>query len=200
MLAGSGVEARHAKFSMFCDLSGPPPYQRAVRLVERFTHDGDGILALIGRRGTGKTQLAAVAVHESILDGRPARIVGANRLVADLKKRFGGDEPDADGPWLRKWAEPELLAVDEIGEFVAGEHIRAALTELLDQRYRRLSKTLLIGNVTADGFAAAVGDSIADRCNEGGGLILCEWPSFRTAAPDETRQASRQDVGAEGAK
>lgn len=179
-----GVSTRHERFQNFDDLKGPPDFIATRDIVRRFVAGGDSILALLGKRGTGKTQLASVAVYDVINAGYTARIIPALGLAADLKRRFNDEQQrDADGAWLRQWAAPHLLCLDEIAELSAGEHIRAAITRLCDERYSAMRPTILIGNIEPAQFAECVGASVADRANEGGGIVVCNgWPSFRTRA------------------
>lgn len=180
----SGISQRHAKFQTWDDLQGPPEFLRMVGIVRKFCETGDSILALLGNRGTGKTQAASVAIATTIERGKSARIINALALSSDLKRRFGDNErTNAEGDWLRQWTAPHLLAIDEIGELSAGDHVRANITQLLDTRYADTKPTILIGNIDPERFAECIGASIADRANEGGGIVLCNgWQSFRTAA------------------
>lgn len=180
----SGVSKRHAKFLSWSDLVGPPSYSQEVQKVRRFVETGDGVQAMIGERGLGKTQALSVAVWQTIEAGQSARLTTAMALLGDLKRRFSGDG-GADGEWLQEWARPHLLCIDEIAEIVGGEHVRSMLTTLIDERYAACKPTILAGNVELAELAEALGDSVASRCNEGGGAVVFEgWPSFR-ARPAE---------------
>lgn len=181
----SGIGARHSKFLSWDDLAGPPDYIEAMRKLRAFVETGDGIVALIGGRGGGKTQAACVAVWQTIEGGRAARTQTAALILADLKARFGGGEGEgsAEAGWLLEWATPHLLAVDELGEWVGGEYSQSMLVRLIDERYRACRPTLLVGNVPVADFAAVVGASVASRATESGsGIIEADWPTFRGAA------------------
>lgn len=174
-----GVPSRHTAFGTWSALAGSPDYMRALEALRKFTAKGNSVALVVGERGTGKTQALAVAVAETISAGREARYVTALELLADLKDRFGGDR-SAELAWLRDWVAPHLLTIDEIGERMDSEHTRLSLTALVDKRYSMKKPTILAGNLTEPGIVACVGASIADRANEGGGVILfAGWPSFR---------------------
>lgn len=175
----AGVPARFERFRSWGELRGPDAYMRCIAAVERFAEHGDSVLAMIGTRGTGKTQAAAVAIWQSIDAGRSAKYTTALQLLADLKGRYGGDG-SAEADWLAEWTTPYLLCIDEIAERLDTPHAAVMLTALVDARYGKLRPTLLVGNVTPERFAECVGGSIADRCNEGGGIVRFDkWPSFR---------------------
>lgn len=146
--------------------------------VRSFLADADSsVLALIGSRGTGKSQIGATAVLETIRAGRVARRVRALAFLDNLRRRFderGGDD------WRNEWCVGELLVVDEFNRRAdATGWGSVVLEELVDERYEYNRKTVLIGNLTAEAFAEFAGDSIVERCNEGGGVLVCDWRSFR---------------------
>jgi len=175
-----GIPERHAKFRAWSELDGPPKYLTTLQAVRRFSETGDTILALIGRRGTGKTQLGAVAIWQTIEQGRAARWATLLELLDDSRSRYGSSKGPADSAWLREWSAPHLLVIDEFTERLETEHARVMFTSLADARYRNCRPTILIGNVEEADFVCVVGSSIADRCNEGGGgFLVCDWPSFR---------------------
>ncbi len=176
----SGIARRHARFLHWDDLSGPPKYLEAVRRIRAFVEHGDSVLATIGKRGLGKSQTSAVAVWQTIEHDRPARVINASELLADLKRRFDGGG-DAEGAWLAEWTAPQLLCIDEIAELVAGEHGRAMLATLVDKRYGECRPTIISGNVDPTQLADVIGDSVTSRCSEGGGAVVFEgWPTFRS--------------------
>lgn len=178
--ANCGVSARHRRFEKWEELKGVAAYSTVISRLQAFTDTCTAILALIGKRGTGKTQMASVAVLTTIAVGRSAKIITAVDLLADLKNRYSNPEEGGEREWLRYWEAFHLLVIDEIGELVGGDHSRSMLTTMIDRRYAAMKPTILIGNVTVKDFSVAVGSSVADRCNEGGGVIVCDsWTSFR---------------------
>lgn len=175
----SGVPTRFANLRGWSELDGPPAYRARLKTLREFIESGDSVLALIGDRGTGKTQAACVGISEAIAAGNSARYVTVFDLMADLKARYG-DGGNADGDWLREWCQPALLVVDEIAERMDTAHSRVAFSALIDKRYGLRIPTVLIDNMTPDQFLACVGGSVADRCNDGGGIVqFSGWASFR---------------------
>jgi DNA replication protein DnaC len=179
--AECGVSRRHSRYLAWEDLEGPRPYRQAVAAVRTFAEAGDTVLAVLGKRGLGKTQALATAVWQTIERGRPARLVSAMQLVADLTGRYD-DGGDAARAWGREWVRPHLLCIDEVAELVAGDHSRAALTALIDSRYANQTPTIVAGNAAWDGLVDVLGASVASRAQEGGGLVRFDgWGSFRAA-------------------
>jgi len=52
---------------------------------------------------------------------------------------------------------------------------------VVDLRYGDMKPTILIANTSVDNLAGVVGESVLDRCNELGGVLVFDWSSFRHA-------------------
>ena len=148
--------------------------------VRRFIETPDGgMLALVGSRGVGKTQLLAGATLAMIERDRSARMIDLQALLADERARMAGAR-DSESDWLDDFGGVDLLCIDEIGRVKLTERAGELLAQLLDVRYREYRHTLLAGNTDKSGLTAVLGDSPTSRMFETGGVIACEWPSFRT--------------------
>jgi len=53
------------------------------------------------------------------------------------------------------------------------------LTALIDYRYSQMRDTVIISNLKREAFTASMGASVVSRMIEAGGIIECNWPSFR---------------------
>lgn len=141
---------------------------------------GSGFLyGALGKRGTGKTQIAVNAMTASILADRQPLYVKAMDIFLWIRRTFKNEavsELDAIADFLC----PRLLVIDEIQERGESEWEDRILVHLIDKRYDALHDTLLIGNLKPEEFEPAMGTSIMSRLRECGGLIVCDWPSFRT--------------------
>ena len=144
---------------------------------------GDGvILAFIGGRGTGKTQLAACAgLH--VCERWHAQYWRAASMFARIKSSYQPSAKESERDVLNDLTKPRLLVVDEIGECNATEWEGRALANIVCQRHDECLDTILVSNhQSAEDFARAVGDSITDRIAQGGGVFAFTWPSFRRLA------------------
>lgn len=101
------------------------------------------------------------------------------RFFLALRATYSKDVPDTEGDVLSAFVAIRLLVIDEVG--VRGEKPfeDRMLTTLIDERYDRKRDTVLISNQTAADFRAVLGESIVDRLRETGGIIECNWRSFR---------------------
>ena len=180
LFAEAGITERHGSITTWDSLAADIlAHTAAVSDVRAFLADPEGsIFAIIGKRGTGKTQIGVVAVAETIrTQAQPARRVHLLDLLGDLKRRITDADPEGD--WARAWVRPVLLVIDEITHRLATDWTALNLQRLLDRRYEQMRKTILIGNITESELPAVLGPSTSDRLNEAGGVIVCEWPSFR---------------------
>ena len=81
---------------------------------------------------------------------------------------------------IKDYKKPKLLVLDEIQVRSESAWENNLLTNLIDIRYDYMLNTILIGNLVIDKVRDSVGDSIYSRMEETGGIINCNWESFRT--------------------
>jgi DNA replication protein DnaC len=144
------------------------------RLLSSVCHGG-GTWALLGDRGTGKTQLATALLRKAAWHCT-GRYCKALDLFRDIRATFdGGNEREVVG----RLARVGVLVIDEIHQRGQSEWERNVLANLVDRRYDGRRTTVLIGNLTVAAFAEVVGDSIVSRMVETGGALVCDWPSYR---------------------
>jgi len=205
--------ARHeAAVAAFLD-SGVPPIHRAARLdnldgvrepdreayalaVEKLRAKLDGrhdaetgrkqpmIVVLTGRRGPGKSYMAAAVAIDNCRRARTSRFVDLETLLLELRATF-----DGDGKKLaveRRYVLPDLLVIDQAEMSKRTDFADRELQRLLWRRYEQLGATVITTNEKPEVVRARLGPSIVDRMHEcGGGFIECPWASLRRrpAAP-----------------
>lgn len=149
------------------------------RLRERLI---DGFLAgLLGKRGTGKTQMAVELIRHTTLElGKPAQFCSAMDFFLEIKSTFGKNSEEDERQVIARFARFELLVMDEFQERGETEWEDRILTHLIDKRYGDQKSTLLIANLGKAEFLKAIGASAKSRMEETGGIIECGWDSFRT--------------------
>lgn len=137
------------------------------------------ILALVGGRGNGKTQLAVELMKARTLALKTALFSSAVEFFIKIKSTYRKDSDTDEMEVLREFQKPSLLVIDEIGKRGGSEWENTMLFELLNRRYNDMTDTILIDNRTKTEFTETIGPSLASRMNEGGGIIECTWGSFR---------------------
>jgi DNA replication protein DnaC len=118
--------------------------------------------------------------------GSPAALRATGRLETWLRRfkayygDFGSTQIDYLSSLLEHFASVECLIIDELHEVPEeSRHKDRFLTDLLDKRYAGRRDTILISNQKEADFWKSTSDSIKSRLVEHGGVIPCEWPSFR---------------------
>lgn len=145
------------------------------------------LLALVGNRGTGKTQIAqqAALYMTAQLQGA-ARYCRAMQFFLEVRDTFKKQET-SELDVLKLYRAPRLLIIDELQERGETPWEDRLLSHLIDLRYGDMTDTIMVANLTPKALQDSVGNSIADRMRESGGIIECNWASFR-ARPQEERR------------
>lgn len=152
--------------------------------------ESGGIVILHGKRGTGKTQMAAELARAKRfpIDAgtkadpkRSAHYQTAMRFFLTVRATFkkGSDKTELD--IIDRMTEPGLLVIDELQERGETAFEDRLLTHLIDARYGARRPTILIANLTKDELGKSLGPSIVDRASENGRRIDFTWTSYRRA-------------------
>ena len=158
-----------------------PTTQKLLEASESL-QEGDCLLVLLGPRGTGKTQAAVELSLKLDLHLQKAdRPIG--HMYAPLgellnKEKASWDDKMIDSP-LKKAKGVGLLVLDEIQESSASDWECQQLTLLIDDRYRNMKRTILIGNLNPTGLEKFLSKSIASRLKETGTIIQMTGEKYR---------------------
>jgi len=134
-----------------------------------------GIVVLYGKRGGGKTRMAAeLAV---VVGGSQYRT--AMRFFLEVRATFRRDAMRSEMEVIDELATAPLLILDEIQERGETAFEDRLLTHVIDARYAAMKPTILIANLTKSELSQALGDSIVSRATENGISIEFNWPSYR---------------------
>lgn len=135
-------------------------------------------MALIGGRGTGKTQIAAQVISTACAMNRTALYTRAMTIFLEMRATFG-QEDCSEFEVVERYRAPRLLVIDEMQDRGETAWEDRLLNHILDCRYGDMMDTVLIANFHRDALRKSLGESIADRLRETGGVIECVWKSFR---------------------
>ncbi len=136
-------------------------------------------VALVGLRGTGKTQMAVDLMKTAAERFLSARFLTAVEFFMEVKATYRKESEESEQDVIKRYRKPRLLVIDEIGKRSDSAWENTLLFELLNKRYNDKTDTLLIDNRAEKEFAVGIGASLASRIAESGGLINCDWESFR---------------------
>lgn len=168
-------------------------YQKALE-----TANACGIVALIGGRGTGKTQMAWQISRNVRLEDvnklttengfskrfeRPAIYRTAMDIFLELRSTYAPTSKKTEWDLMKEYENAALLVIDEINVSTGSTFEDLKITAIMDKRYQRLRPTILIGNVDLQQFSDRMGKSIVNRIEEDGIILSCNWQSYRTKKP-----------------
>lgn len=141
---------------------------------------GKGFLvALVGGRGPGKTQMAVELMKKHTRALNSAYYDTLTGLFLKIKATFKKDSKETEEDLVLQMIKPSLLVLDEISRRSDSDWENRILYEILDRRYGAMRDTLLIANQNKAQFIEAIGESLASRMQETGGIMECNWQSYR---------------------
>ena len=140
---------------------------------------------LLGRRGCGKTQLAACIAMQDIIEkvtsDTPLPLyVKAADLFRHIRSTYS-DSETSEVEAMRRYTRCPILIIDEAHERSQSEFEHRTLVNIIDRRYDAMLDTLIVSNHTKKEAAEVLGPSIVSRVHECGEAIECNWGSFRQA-------------------
>jgi DNA replication protein DnaC len=109
----------------------------------------------LGPPGVGKTHLACGLAVRAVEAGHPALFV----TLRDLSQQLEAPPPRGGLHALRRYSQPTLLVIDEIGYTRLSETQAHGLFDLLAARYERRS-TILTSNLTFTEWGTLLGDAV----------------------------------------
>ncbi len=145
---------------------------------EFLEHFGESTgMVFTGKPGTGKNHLASAITREFVTTkGKTALITTAMKIVRAIKDSWsGGKESEV----IRRFIDPDLLVIDEMGVQFGSDTERLYLTEIINDRYEWLKPTIILTNLTMSELAKALGERVIDRFREGGHVLIFDWKSYR---------------------
>ena len=156
-----------------------------------------GIGLLHGKRGAGKTRMAAEIARSgrfphdrtagAKLTGGPvepkrtAVYRTAMSFFLDVRATYKKDSKETERDVIAELTRPGLLVIDELQERGETAFENRLLTHLIDARYGAMRPTIIIANLTAKELGDTLGPSIVDRVFEDGKRIDFTWDSYRMA-------------------
>jgi DNA replication protein DnaC len=145
-----------------------------------------GMVALIGGRGTGKTQIGVEAIRWVCHLPKTALYMRAAEIFISVRECYRKEAPATETQTIERFCRPHLLVIDECHERGHTDAENRILRLILDKRYAACRPTILIANNEPEAFRLQIGESVYDRLVETGGWITCDWQSFRVAGGAST--------------
>ena len=102
-------------------------------------------------------------------------------LISEIKTTWntGGKSIGTEDDVLKKYRTAAYLALDEFHERASSDWEARTLINILDHRYDNMLATVIIANMSEAEVRAQINPSIVSRAEETGGLVDCDWASYR---------------------
>jgi len=135
---------------------------------------------VVGPNGTGKTMLAKNLAHRAVLGGFKARFTTASALLADLSVQ---DSASTRQRCLRRYSNPDLLVIDELGYLSYDNRYADLLFEVISARYEKRSTVITTNRPFSEWPAvfpnAACVVTLVDRLTHKAEILNVDADSFR---------------------
>jgi DNA replication protein DnaC len=136
-------DARLGAFKLIADFDWGWPKRIDRELVDElfsldFLKEAANVV-LVGPNGVGKTTIAKNLVHQAVLKGYTARFATASEILSELSSQ---ESPAALARRLRRFCNPGLLAIDEVGYLSYDTRHADLLFEVVSRRAQQKSTVL----------------------------------------------------------
>ncbi len=191
--------ARIGAFKALADFDWQWPRTIERALLEElfslaFLDDATNVV-LLGPNGVGKSMLAKNLTHQAVIHGRTARFTTASDMLHDLASQ---DSDASLARRLRRYTQPDLLTVDEVGYLAYDNRYADLLFEVVTRRY--LARPIIVTTNKAFGEwnevfpNAACVVTLVDRLVHRSELVAIDGDSYRLKEAKEhaaKRKSSR---------
>lgn len=136
-------------------------------------------LILVGITGTGKTLIACQLAQSLIARAlRSVRYITAKGMIGEIQASYGIEGKSEEGEIMR-FAQYDVLILDEIDALAAKENSALLLTEIINRRYNDNKPVIIVSNQPFDNLARYVGERVHSRLHENAFPCACSWGDFR---------------------
>ena len=173
----SSFPARHRALKSV-DILGPE-WKAKLEMLRKRLYGPGALIALLGGYGRGKTQMATELGREVARIGKTTKFADAMEIFVRSKSSFSPAAKETEWGIMQEFTKPYFLVIDETEERAETPFEDKKLFTMINRRYNANRHTVLISNQTPSEFQRQVGPKIWERMTETGGIVNCEWGSFR---------------------
>jgi len=186
--------AKVGRFKPLADFEWEWPKQCDQKRVQQwmsleFLKDGSN-LVLAGPNGVGKTTLAKNIAHHAVLSGYTVLFTTASAMLNELTAQDGDNALQRR---FRKYSQPQLLVIDEVGYLSYSNRHADLLFEIVSRRYEERSIIVTTNRPFAEWNEifpnASCVVSLVDRLVHHSEILQIEGDSYRAREARERNQA-----------
>lgn len=166
---------RHKRFKP--DQSTSQDWTRLYEALNAKIYNGI-TMALIGQRGSGKSQLGVCLVKSCCDNGKESDYKKAFEVFLRIRSAMRTDG-DSEMSAVSEFLKPHLLVIDAFEVRGDTSFENRIMDHIIDKRYDAMKTTIIISNDTKDNLIKTLGESVCDRMRESGGIVEMNWKSFR---------------------
>ena len=154
-------------------------------LVKKYTEDFlsgslKRNLVLLGNCGNGKTHLACAVGMAGLANNKTVLFSTASEIIRRIQATYKS-KTETEFELIKKYAEIDLLIIDEVGIQYATDSAGRVITEIVNARYENELPTIFISNLSLDKFSAVMGNRVMSRMlADGCKPFICDWEDYRT--------------------
>lgn len=136
-------------------------------------------LVMAGKTGTGKT-LMACELAQSLISRASisVRYITAKGMISEIQASYGREGKSEEGEIMR-FAQYDVLILDEIDALPERENSKLLLTEIINRRYNDNKPVIVISNQSLATLANYVGDRVHSRLYENSFPCDFSWEDYR---------------------
>jgi DNA replication protein DnaC len=197
-------QARIGAFKPISDFDWSWPRRADRQTIEEifglgFLDEGVNVI-LVGPNGVGKSMIMRNLAHHALVQGHTVRVVSASDMLADLAAQDGSA---ALTRRMRRYTQPRLLCVDEVGYLSHSSRYADLLFEVVTRRYDLLRPLVISTNKAFSEWSevfphAACTVTLVDRLVHRSEIIEIDGDSYRLKEAKE--RAARRTASRRGRK
>ncbi|MHB1185069.1 MAG: ATP-binding protein [Desulfobulbia bacterium] len=143
-------------------------------------HDKGVCMVLRGNVGTGKNHLACAIARQISPQGYSSILLTVSEIIQRIRATWDRQSPETETEIIERFADVNLLILDEVGRQYGSEAERITLFQVIDARYRAMRPTMVISNLLPTEIIDYLGRAAYDRLRENDGILVnFDWESHR---------------------
>jgi DNA replication protein DnaC len=138
-------------------------------------------MVLRGNVGTGKNHLACAIARQVSAQGYSSLLLTVSEAIQRIRVTWGDRQsPETHAEIIERFADVNLLILDEVGRQYGSEAERINIFEVIDARYRAMRPTMVLSNLLPAQIIECLGRAAYDRLRENDGILVnFDWESHR---------------------